>query len=253
MLIIHDQHATPESLPAFAAQLLGWQFEPAQRLFLERAGGRVILNCARQWGKSTLAAVAVLHHALYTRDALVILAAPSLRQSAELLRKITALAQRLGLKPKSDGINRHSAVIQGSRIIAIPGTADTIRGFTRVTLLVIDEAAMVRDDLYDAVRPMLTQNQGSIWLLSTPNGQQGFYHREHVFGDEAWLRVLAPADQSPRFTPEQLAAERLALGESKFAQEFLCQFTAIDGALIDAQWLENLFVPGEPLHLEKES
>ena len=43
----------------------------------------------------------------------------------------------------------------GSRIIALPGTEKTIRGYAAADLVVIDEAARVEDDLLTAVRPML--------------------------------------------------------------------------------------------------
>ena len=43
----------------------------------------------------------------------------------------------------------------GSRVVSLPCAEDTIRGFSGVHMLVIDEAARVPDDLYRAVRPML--------------------------------------------------------------------------------------------------
>jgi hypothetical protein len=52
----------------------------------------------------------------------------------------------------------------GARIIALPGKEETIRGFSGVTLLVIDEAARVLDDLYQACRPMLAVSGGRIIL-----------------------------------------------------------------------------------------
>ena len=47
-----------------------------------------------------------------------------------------------------------------SRIVCVPCKEETIRGFAKVDLLVIDEAARVPDDLYRAVRPMLAVSGG---------------------------------------------------------------------------------------------
>lgn len=58
----------------------------------------------------------------------------------------------------------------GSRIVALPGKEETIRGFSGVALLIVDEAARVPDALYQAVRPMLAVSGGQIILLSTPFG-----------------------------------------------------------------------------------
>ena len=63
----------------------------------------------------------------------------------------------------------------GSRIVSLPGREATIRGFSGVHLLVVDEAARVADELYQAVRPMLAVSGGRIVLLGTPFGKRGFF------------------------------------------------------------------------------
>ena len=57
----------------------------------------------------------------------------------------------------------------GSRVVSLPGDEKNIRGYSGVTLLVIDEAARVADELYYAVRPMLAVSQGRLVALSTPS------------------------------------------------------------------------------------
>ena len=51
-------------------------------------------------------------------------------------------------------------------------------GFSAVSPLVIDEAVRVPDTTYHALRPMLIQSSGDLWLLSTPLGKRGFFY-EH--------------------------------------------------------------------------
>ena len=228
---------------AFAEKALGWVLEDKQRELLTGLGKRVILNCTRQWGKSWMAAVALLYHAIYHPESLSIVAGPTLRQSAELLKKVKDLAWRMGITTKGDGINRHSLVLSNrSRIVAVPGNSpEGIRGFSGVTMLVIDEASMVKDSVYVAARPMLTQKDGSIWLLSTPKDEEGFFYREFTEGTEDWRRVVVPATSCPRFKPEQLAAEQSSLGAKLFAQEFLCEFVAVSDGLFDQAWFDNVF------------
>ncbi len=176
----------------------------------------------------------------------------TLRQSGELVKKVKDLAWRMGLPAKGDGINRHSVVLQNrSRIVAVPGNSpDGIRGFSGVTMLVIDEASMVKDEVYVAARPMLTQKNGSIWLLSTPRDKDGFYFREFTEGTEDWRRVVIPATDCPRFKPEQLEAERASLGAKLFAQEFLCEFVSTGDGMFDPSWFEDVFCPDtRPLEL----
>ncbi len=66
----------------------------------------------------------------------------------------------------------------GSRIVSLPGTEGTVRGFSGVALLIVDEASRVDDALYHAVRPMLAVSHGKLVLLSTPWGKRGFFYRE---------------------------------------------------------------------------
>jgi hypothetical protein len=48
----------------------------------------------------------------------------------------------------------------GSRILALPGTEKTIRGYAKADLVVIDEAARVENELLAAVRPMMATSEG---------------------------------------------------------------------------------------------
>ena len=66
----------------------------------------------------------------------------------------------------------------GSRIVGIASNEDHVRGFSAVTLLIIDEASRVKDEVYFALPPLLAVSNAAIWLLSTPKGQRGFFHSE---------------------------------------------------------------------------
>src|SRR5262249_37138891 len=111
----------------------------------------------------------------------------------------------------------------GSRVIALPSSEATIRGYSGAALLVVDEAARVTDGLYCSVRPMLSVSRGRLLALSTPFGKRGWFWEEW---DSArrWERVRITADQCPRISPEFLAEEQQALGERWYRQEYLCSF-----------------------------
>jgi hypothetical protein len=116
-----------------------------------------------------------------------------------------------------------------SRIVSLPCKEDTIRGFARAHLLVIDEAARVPDDLYRAVRPMLAVSRGRLICLSTPYGQRGFFHQEWAHGGNDWVRIEVPAERISRISPQFLEQERRSLGESWFRQEYGCSFEVLEG------------------------
>jgi hypothetical protein len=150
----------------FAESELGFQPDHHQRRALESTADRVILNCTRQWGKSTVSAAKAVHLAYTKPDSLVLVASPSARQSAEFVRKASTFLRKLNIRPRGDGDNEISLALPNhSRIVGIPGIEHTIRGFSSVSLPLIDEASRVPDELYLALRPMLAVGGGSLWLL----------------------------------------------------------------------------------------
>jgi hypothetical protein len=191
----------------------------------------MLLLCSRQAGKSTVAAALALWDALFHERALVLLLSPTQRQSSELMRTVLWLHDAAGaLLP----FRRQSALqlqlANGSRIVSLPGNEETVRGYSAVTLLVIDEAARVDDALYCSVRPMLSVCQGRLIALSTPFGKRGWFFQEWE-GPEAWQRVKITAPECPRIMPSFLDEERRSLGERWFRQEYLCSFEDVIDAV----------------------
>jgi hypothetical protein len=156
----------------------------------------------------------------------VLLLSPSLRQSGELFRKVVAMLEALEPVPHRREDNRLSFTLANrSRVVSLPGSEETIRGFSSVSLLVEDEAARVDDALYAAIRPMLAVSGGRLVLLSTPFGKRGHFFEAWENGGGAWIRTRITADQCPRISPAFLEEEKAALGEWWYRQEYCCEFT----------------------------
>src|SRR5262249_34970833 len=215
---------------------------------LRSAAARLLLLCSRQSGKSTVTASLALHAALYQAPALVLLLSPSLRQSQELFRKVVAVYRTLELAVAPEQESALRLELQnGSRILSLPGNEETIRGFSGVRLLVVDEAARVPDSLYYAVRPMLAVSGGRLICLSTPFGKRGFFYQEWTQG-QGWQRIQITAAQCPRISPAFLAEERQALGERWFLQEYGCQFLdTVDQVFSSESVLQALTAEVAPL------
>jgi Terminase large subunit, T4likevirus-type, N-terminal len=196
---------------AVFARALKVEPDPWQRALLRSTSDRVLLNCARQSGKSTMTAIIALHRALYHPGSLVLCLAPALRQSQELFAKVLGFYRDLGHPMIPHAERKLSLELENeSRIVTLPGSEKTIRGFSGVSLLVVDETARVADELYFAVRPMLAVSGGSLMMLSTPHGKRGVFFEEWT-GGEGWERYEVPASEVPRIPPEFLEEERRAL------------------------------------------
>jgi hypothetical protein len=214
-----------------ARLLRRWGFDPEtwQEEVLRSRPQRALLCCCRQAGKSSTAAAAAVHQALYQPGSLVLMLAPSQRQSAELLRRSRMLLEAAAPSFQLKTDSAHTVELaNGSRIVSLPAREDTIRGFSNVALLIFDEAAWVDDDLYVAARPMLAVSRGRLLALSTPNGQRGWFYRAWAEGED-WHRTKIPASRCPRISPSFLAEERRHMTAAQFASEYECEFTdAVD-------------------------
>lgn len=213
---------------------LGFEPDAVQRDLMAGGAHRLILNCTRQWGKSTMAAAKAVRTAYCRPGSLTLVISPCARQSGEFVRKAAGFLRRLGIRPRGDGDNLISlALPNGSRIVGLPGTEGTVRGFSAVSLLMIDEASRVTDEQYRAVTPMLAVGGGDLWMMSTPWGKQGFFYEVWAKGGPEWRKVSVPATECGRIPAEFLAAERAHMGEMWFRQEYLCDFVDVERSLFD--------------------
>src|ERR1039457_178682 len=209
----------------WVSRRLGLAVDELQARVLDTGSRRGILNCSRQWGKSTITAAKAVHQAATEAGSLTLVVSPSARQSGEFLKKAKGFVRKLKIRAKGDGDNEISlALPNGSRIVGLPGTEGTIRGYSGVRLLLVDEASRVGDDVYLAIRPMLATSDGALWMMSTPNGKRGFFYNTWAQGGPEWERILAPATECPRIKASFLAEERRVMGERCFKQEYMCEF-----------------------------
>jgi hypothetical protein len=209
----------------FAIDILGMTPDPWQADVLRWTGKRLILNCSRQTGKSTIASILALHRALYYPGSLILLISPSMRQSSELFRKVSDFLQMGAKKPQLIEDNKLSFALEnGSRVISLPSSEPTVRGFSGASLIIEDEASRVDDALYFAIRPMLAVTGGRIILMSTPFGKRGHFYDEWFNGGWSWERICIRAEDCARISREFLEEERNSLGEWWYRQEYCCEF-----------------------------
>jgi hypothetical protein len=183
--------------------------------------------------------VIALHRALYHPGSLVLCLAPALRQSQELFGKIANFYRDLGRPVAPQGERKLSLELENdSRIITLPGSEKTIRGFSGAALLLVDEASRVDDGLYYAIRPMLAVSGGSLMLLSTPFGKRGVFYEEWT-GGEGWERYEVPASQCPRISVSFLEEERRVLPSWVYRQEYEGSFEETEDQVFATEMVER--------------
>jgi hypothetical protein len=221
------------------ARAAGLEPDEWQRRLLRSTSDRLLLNCSRQSGKSTMTAVITLHRAIYHPGSLILCLAPALRQSQELFAKVLDFYRNLARPAPPSAERKLSLELEnGSRIVTLPGTEKTIRGFSGASLLVLDEASRVDDELYFAVKPMLAVSGGALMMMSTPYGKRGIFFEEWT-GGGGWERYEVPADKCPRITEEFLEEERASLPPWVYRQEYECSFEETEDQVFTTDLVER--------------
>jgi len=218
----------------------GLELDPWQANLARSQSKRILVNCSRQTGKSTTVSVIADHTAFYKKQSTTLLLSPSLRQSSELFKKCLEVYHALGspISPEAESALKLE-LENGSRIVSLPGKEGTIRGISKVDLLIIDEASRVPDGLYKSVRPMLAVSGGRLIAVSTPFGTRGWWYEECKKRGQ-WEYYEVPATECPRIPPEFLAEELESMGEWWWNQEYMCKFMDSETAAFRSEDIESI-------------
>jgi hypothetical protein len=201
-------------------EILGVTPATWQETFLRAPQGASILALtARQVGKTTTAAWAIAHSMLFTTGSLSVIACPAQRQSAEPVRRVRETLITAGAELESDNVYALE-LTNGSRVLALPSTDDSIRGLTVDGWIIADEAARLRNELIAALRPMRARRpQARLAMLSTAWSRTDPFWTAWAGDEQSWIRLKATADEVEIFSAEFLEQERKALGEN-FKREY---------------------------------
>ena len=208
---------------------LGMEPDPWQMDVLMSTDKRLLLNCCRQSGKSTVAALLSVLETVAIARTKVLIMGPSLRQSQLVFQTAANFLQGAGQQFVKTHTIHEIKLFNKSEIICLPCSEDTIRGYAKVNLLIIDEAARVPDDLFRALTPMLAVSDGRMICMSTPYGRRGYFYNAWAKGGDDWKRIEVPVTMVPRVTEEYRLRANREMGETWFRQEFFCSFEAMEG------------------------
>lgn len=204
-------------------RLLGFNPFPWQDAILESDGRRIIINAARQSGKSTITSTVPCWTAKYTEKSLSIVLAPTESQSQDDMEKVQEFILSDNTYPQHDPpAATHVKVTETrSKIRVVPAT-QSARGKSKPNVVILDEASQIDDLIYaEVVKPMFTDNPGRLILLSTPHGKHGFFF--DIFCNprpkDPWERYEIRSPWEPVETPHGLDLVPYMDGDEKAYQE----------------------------------
>jgi terminase large subunit-like protein len=218
---------------AFGMPPLDWQ-----RDYLRETRSTVVLK-GRQVGASSAAAGLAIHTARHHPGSNAVIVSPSLKQSTEITSRARMGLRNLGVRLDQDSTSV-LRLANGSRILSLPGTSRSVRGWT-ASLLIVDEAAFVEPATFTAARALVATG-GRLVVQSTPAAEFGDFHEIATSDDPGWARFTVRSDEVPTISPEFLEAERRAMSPDAYVSEYECVFGKAGASLFTAERLAGLIL-----------
>ena len=192
-----------------------------------------MLLWSRQGGKSTVGATIAVHNLLFNASsvapyATVPIVSRAQHQSGELFQTARKL---YGALPYAPPLVVDSATVMrtpdGGRILAYPGSEESVRGLSAVTIALIDEATLVEESLRNAVTPMLATTNAPLWCMGTAKGEAGwFYDDWHNSDLDFIVKSKVVYSELKHLPAEFFERERRRMPSWQFRQEYGCEFLA---------------------------
>jgi len=161
---------------------------------------RVTVRSGHGVGKSTVAAAAALWFTLLHDPAIVLTTAPTARQVEQVLwGEIRRLILGCRWLRGVGSLNRMEWRLGPRRFALGLSTNDSSRfqGFHSPNILVvIDEAAGVDADIYQAVQGVITSENARLLLIGNPTTTSGFFYESHK-PDSGFERLAVSSEESP--------------------------------------------------------
>ena len=265
--------------PVAYLQHIGLDPFPWQQAVLKDPSTRIVINGARQIGKSTIMSAFVCHHAKYFPGSLCVILAPSKDQAAIDMRKIIEfIAQDPSYPETKHETTEEIELLNGSWIKVVAATDKGARGYSNPDIILLDECSRIPDEVFDAVKPMITNNPlARIIEISTPNGKLGFFYNHYHLDRWSKYLITSPWDVMTdggtpilfeRDTSRKHLLELMELKESddlkiyvsprhmnkveqeenvesmsymKYRQEFLCEFVDAQDQVFGQDLIRKMF------------
>jgi Terminase RNaseH-like domain/Terminase large subunit, T4likevirus-type, N-terminal len=206
---------------------------PAQAKLIQEAKRFNVLCCGRRWGKTVLGMDRLIHPALKGKP--VAWFSPTNKLMADTWRVVRSTLAPV-TRDKSEQEKRLELIGGGVVEFWSLDSADSGRG-RKYEVVVVDEAAMIpalEEAWQQAIRPTLTDLQGSAWFLSTPKGMNYFkllFDRGQDPEREDWASWQMPTGANPYIEPGEIESARLDLTEAAFNQEYSALFVNWEGSV----------------------
>jgi hypothetical protein len=240
-----DLRTLRDNLSAFAdaigTPLAPWQ---ADSLWLEQRVSAIV--APRQSGKSRSLAVLALHWAYKKHGQRVLIVSAGEEASRRVLTEIRNIVTHSPLL-RASAVDEQAGLLtltNGSEIRSVPASERQIRGWT-VDLLLVDEAALVPDDLLlgAAMPTTAARPDARIVLASSATSASGAFYDHAIRGEAGSEHVRTfrwALSDAEWIEPSAIAAARDSMTQMRFAAEYEGVFASGQDALLSRHAIDGV-------------
>lgn len=193
-------------------------------------GATHVVKAVRQCGKSYMCVNILLKASLEHPNQISIFIAPTLAQSRLVYNSIIKACRGCKLVVGANSILLSISFINGSEIKFLSAEqGDSIRGntVTKHGILIIDEAAYIKDDIYYESSNFVNANKAPTLCVSTPRFKNGFFYTTYNDGLEGNNNVYSydfTEFHNPFLTEERLKMFQSRMPINLFKADYLGQW-----------------------------
>jgi len=204
--------------------------------WLRRREPRICVAWGRQTGKDFTLAAGAIYRAILHPGARILLVSNCERASKLLADRIIAFLARNRKLYQSIQVatTEKIAFTNGSEIIILPCSAETVRGFTHVSDLILNEAAHGPDQsLLNAILPSQAAIEQPVFVMSsTPLGKTGIFWEAWDSGAYLNLGPVATS-QNPYVSKDFIESQRRIMPRDAFLAEYEAVFLSSQTSFFD--------------------
>lgn len=196
-----------------------------------------IVTCSRQWGKSFMLLQLILYYALNEANSRVLFVSMTYNQANRIYNELIRGVERSGVIRKKNA-SENSVIMQNGSEIYIRSyqNAQVIRG-TTATTLIVDEAAYVKDEDFQAIlRPTLATAGKRCVLFSTPRGHNYFYEMYCKGQSNEWANYhsyYSNYRENPFANMSEIEDAKRTLPDKIFRAEYEAEFVSGNLSVFD--------------------
>lgn len=194
-----------------------------------------IVNAGRRFGKSFVSGAAILEQISRKKNSVIWYVAPTWDMAKKIMWD-DWLPKNIPHEwiAEINKMDKAYKFINGSILYVV--TADNpehLRG-SSLDLVIMDECAFMKDDVWDTVSPALGDKMGRAILVSTPKGYNWFYKTyKEALEDDDWATFQYTTLDGGNVPVEEIERQKRKMSPKMFAQEYLASFENLASRVYD--------------------